>query len=44
MLAGLRPGGSDDVLGMQMLLAALTIPSKHQGRAVSAADGAESGA
>ena len=31
MLAGLSPGGNDDVLGMQMLLAAHTIPSKHQG-------------
>ena len=30
-LTGLSPGGSDDVLGMQMLLAALAIPSKHQG-------------
>ncbi len=41
-LSGLRPGGSDDVLGMQMLLAALKIPSTHQGDAVSAADRAES--
>ena len=32
MLAGLSPGGSDDVGGMQMLLAALAIPSTHQGR------------
>jgi WD domain, G-beta repeat len=31
MLAGLQPGGSDDVLGMQELLAALAIPSKYRG-------------
>ncbi|ODR25387.1 hypothetical protein [Mycolicibacterium porcinum] len=31
MLAGLQPGGSDDVLGMQELLAAESIPSKYQG-------------
>lgn len=31
MLAGLQPGGSDDVLGMQELLAAEAIPSKYQG-------------
>ncbi|MDT5095540.1 MAG: hypothetical protein QOH60_4903 [Mycobacterium sp.] len=30
MLAGLRAGVSDDVAGMQMLLAALEIPSGHQ--------------
>ena len=32
MLAGLSPLGSDDVTGMQMLLAAHAIPSKHQDR------------
>jgi WD40 repeat protein len=31
MLAGLQQGGSDDVLGMQELLAAITIPSKYRG-------------
>ena len=31
MLAGLYPDGSDDVLGMQMVLAAHAIPSTHQG-------------
>ena len=43
-LAGLQPGASDDVLGMQELLAALAIPSKSPGRKVSAAHGVESGA
>ena len=31
-LAGLSPGGSDDVAGMQMLLAAYKMPSTQQGR------------
>ncbi len=31
MLAGLQPGGGDDVLGMQELLAATAIPSKYRG-------------
>ena len=31
MLAGLQSGGSDDVLGMQELLAAMAIPSKYRG-------------
>ena len=31
MLAGLQAGGSDDVLGMQELLAATAIPSKYRG-------------
>jgi WD40 repeat protein len=31
-LAGLSPGGSDDVAGMQMLLAAYKLPSTQQGR------------
>ncbi len=33
MLAGQFSGGNDDVLGMQTLLAAHSIPSKHQGTA-----------
>ena len=43
-LAGLSPGGSDDVAGMQMLLAALAIPSKHQGGKYRAAHRAAPGA
>src|SRR5258705_4419398 len=31
LLAGLSPGGSDDVTAIQKLLAALAIPSHHQG-------------
>ena len=44
MLAGLQPGGSDDVLGMQELLAAHGHPVEVPGRKGSAAQGAESGA